>query len=504
VTVPAGGATLTGLVTLTATASDPTVSGQQTSGIGSLQFRVDGTNVGAKLASAPYSVSWETTLAPNGSHTVSVQIVDKAGNSVVSPSVTVTVSNALPPSMAGTLIMPTLDDEKRTYTKWGWRWTTADEPAALTRDPFLDYYNTDRYVAGNPEIHGDLEGDDLWTYVMMYRRTGNKIYYERAKAWRDYYVNHYRTSGEFDYDKGFLLDHLFGYGLVAWYEYTKESGTADTAALAEAENLGAESEQFWKENSSLTMGEYGARQGARHLLLATELARATGKARWIALRDDMISRWLNSARWDEARGMYFYGSWNTNGAIPSGDCQYTGASNCPYEKGDRVTSPFQTGILTNAFEWAYQALPATDTRRDELKRRMVKMAQFVYDYGLDPYYRYSGASFGIVDGNIWHNYSSKCGTTCTYWDPVYTTSLVNTLVRGYKYTGDRKYYDKAKVFFDRGTKGIYGEPVKRDAADDEVSHFVDTRFASATGYAYLDYNRGELFYTYMIFENGGL
>jgi hypothetical protein len=107
------------------------------------------------------------------------------------------------------------------------------------------------------------------------------------------------------------------------------------------------------------------------------------------------------------------------------------------------------------------SLPPTDARRDESRRRLIKIAQFVYNNGLDPIYQYTAASFGFVNGKLYHSYSANCGTTCTSWDPVYTTSLVNALVRGYKYTGDRKYYDKAKVFFNRGSKGVYGSATKR-------------------------------------------
>jgi hypothetical protein len=197
--------------------------------------------------------------------------------------------------------------------------------------------------------------------------------------------------------------------------------------------------------------------------------------------------------------MYFFGEFDTNNKIAEAGSSGT------YDKGDRIVAPFQAGILSNAMEWAYQSLPASDTaRRDELKRRMVKMAQFVYDNGLDPTYKYTASSFGIVNGKLWHSYSASCGSGCTFWDSAYTTSLVNTLVRGYKLTGDRKYYDKAREFFNRGSKGIYGNPNTRTAPDSEVAHFVDTQFASGTDFFFLDFNRGELFYTYMLFENGGL
>ena len=37
-----------------------------------------------------------------------------------------------------------------------------------------------------------------------------------------------------------------------------------------------------------------------------------------------------------------------------------------------------------------------------------------------------------------------------------------------------------------------------------VYHYVDTRFDTSTGSQYLYNNKGELQYTYLIFENGGV
>jgi len=96
---PAAGATLSGSVNLTAAASDNV-------GVASVQFKVDGGNVGASLASAPYEYSLSTTALPNGSHTISAVATDAAGNSTTSTSVTVTVNNTTkdttPPAVAVT------------------------------------------------------------------------------------------------------------------------------------------------------------------------------------------------------------------------------------------------------------------------------------------------------------------------------------------------------------------------------------------------------------------
>ena len=92
VTSPASGATVSGSITVTATASDDR-------GVAGVQFQLDGVNGGAEDATAPYSVSWDTTTASNGSHTLTAIARDAAGNHTTSAPVTITVSNApAPPS----------------------------------------------------------------------------------------------------------------------------------------------------------------------------------------------------------------------------------------------------------------------------------------------------------------------------------------------------------------------------------------------------------------------
>src|SRR6185503_9509165 len=168
------------------------------------------------------------------------------------------------------------------------------------------------YVVEDPDIHGDTEGDDLWSYLMMWLRTGQAGYRDRAAAWARYFKEDYRncvgTDGTtFCYDRdAFGADHLWGYGLIAWYVAMQ-----DDDALAEAVRLGEVVEGLWADDSPfgcLPSGGctwYGVRQVGRHLLFATRLAEVTGDARWEALRDRMLERLLTSADWDEERGMYF-------------------------------------------------------------------------------------------------------------------------------------------------------------------------------------------------------
>src|SRR5437667_292175 len=89
VTSPASGSTVSGTVPVTASV---TIVGSLT--VAGVQFKLDGNNLGAEDTSAPYSVSWNTTTASNGSHTLTAVARDGLlGTLWTSDPVTVTVSN---------------------------------------------------------------------------------------------------------------------------------------------------------------------------------------------------------------------------------------------------------------------------------------------------------------------------------------------------------------------------------------------------------------------------
>src|SRR5262252_4057420 len=89
-TAPSNGATVSGTVTVSASASDNV-------GVAGVQFTLDGANLGAEDTASPYSVSWNTTGVANGSHTLTATARDAAGNRTTSAAVTVTVNNGPPP-----------------------------------------------------------------------------------------------------------------------------------------------------------------------------------------------------------------------------------------------------------------------------------------------------------------------------------------------------------------------------------------------------------------------
>jgi hypothetical protein len=95
-TAPAAGATLSGSVTVSATASDNV-------GVVGVQFQVDGANLGLEDTTSPYTVSWNTALIANGTHTLTAVARDVAGNQTTSAGILVTVNNTIPDTIAPTV-----------------------------------------------------------------------------------------------------------------------------------------------------------------------------------------------------------------------------------------------------------------------------------------------------------------------------------------------------------------------------------------------------------------
>jgi hypothetical protein len=90
VTAPADGAQVSGLVNLTADASDNV-------GVAGVQFEVDSTPVGSEDVSAPYSFNWGSGGVSNGTHVITAVARDAQGNQTRSAPITVTVSNTQTP-----------------------------------------------------------------------------------------------------------------------------------------------------------------------------------------------------------------------------------------------------------------------------------------------------------------------------------------------------------------------------------------------------------------------
>ena len=128
---PAAGALVSGTVTVSANASDNV-------GVASVQFQLDGTNLGSADTTLPYSISWNTTTVSSGVHTLRAIARDLAGNTTTSGAINVTVSNIVPPPSSSWTNEPagftTVEEtgwETGTLGNWYKIFTSADKPISV-------------------------------------------------------------------------------------------------------------------------------------------------------------------------------------------------------------------------------------------------------------------------------------------------------------------------------------------------------------------------------------
>ena len=87
ISAPVSGSTVSGSAVVVSTTASDNV------GVAGVQFKLDGVNLGVEDTTSPYSTTWNTTTATNGSRILSATARDAAGNTITSVGVTVTVNN---------------------------------------------------------------------------------------------------------------------------------------------------------------------------------------------------------------------------------------------------------------------------------------------------------------------------------------------------------------------------------------------------------------------------
>lgn len=147
ITAPSLGATVNGLVTITASASP---SASTNSPVAGIQFKLDGVNLGPQVSSRPYSVLWNSVQTAAGSHVITAVARDRAGVVTTSAAVNVTVgkiTTAAPPSRRSTDFSLTEGEAKA--------WTMADVSPAIT----VGYARVAAETEGSA-----LEGSAIFSY----------------------------------------------------------------------------------------------------------------------------------------------------------------------------------------------------------------------------------------------------------------------------------------------------------------------------------------------------
>lgn len=89
ISAPKANTTVSATQTITATVSDSVGT------ISSVQFKLDGVNLGSPVTKSPYSYSWDTTTATNAAHQLTAVATNTANLSTTSAAVSVTVQNTV-------------------------------------------------------------------------------------------------------------------------------------------------------------------------------------------------------------------------------------------------------------------------------------------------------------------------------------------------------------------------------------------------------------------------
>jgi hypothetical protein len=181
-TSPASGSTVSGTVTVSASASDNV-------GVVAVQFRLDGANLGAEDTTAPYSVTWDTRAAADGSHALTAVARDQANNAGTSAAATVTVSNP-PVSAGGDLFVAIVDGTVQWRGPDGSLRTVLDSPSdgqisSLAFDAARNLYVPHWWgrspgVPGNYMVRFDPDGNFLGSFGSGYDCSPSSVAFDPA------------------------------------------------------------------------------------------------------------------------------------------------------------------------------------------------------------------------------------------------------------------------------------------------------------------------------------
>ncbi len=181
ITAPAGGATVSSIVTLSANASD-------NAGVQSVQFRIDGCGTRRSVTRGPHTASPGTpTRLANGTHFITAVVRDKAGNRTTSATVTVTVSN--------TQTQPTGLVAAYGFNEWSGTRAGAVSRATLTRGQYRSARNSDAMNNGVTVL--DAPSLDLTTALTlrgMVPTHSRERLHPRSRV-RDWWLGRHRACG---------------------------------------------------------------------------------------------------------------------------------------------------------------------------------------------------------------------------------------------------------------------------------------------------------------------
>jgi hypothetical protein len=154
ITSPAAGASVSGTITVSATATDA-------GGVASVQFHLDGNSVGSAITTAPYNYLLNTASLSNGNHTITATVLDIYNLSATSAAATFNVNNTNTPltvsitspasgaNVSGTITVSVTATDSNTVTSVQLRVDSSNTGSPDTTAPYSFSLNTSGLTNGN-------------------------------------------------------------------------------------------------------------------------------------------------------------------------------------------------------------------------------------------------------------------------------------------------------------------------------------------------------------------
>ncbi len=173
VITPSTGSTVSGTVALSANASD-------TKGITSVQYRIDGVNIGSPVTTSPYQMNWDSTSIVNGPHTLTAAATNVDGITSVSAPINLTVNNASPtggnmvPNASVETVNPNNSNAPLNWqtSKWGTNTTSFSYLTTGHSGGRSLKVQMTRYTSGDAKWYfapQNVTGDTQYTYSDWYQ-----------------------------------------------------------------------------------------------------------------------------------------------------------------------------------------------------------------------------------------------------------------------------------------------------------------------------------------------
>ena len=416
----------------------------------------------------------------------------------------------------------TLEDEEATYVAWGWKNGEARK-AALLKNEWMKA--RPEYHVASDLAHDETETDDAEGCLLMALRTGGRGYFDAGLAWARYYTNNFvwrtdypvgtaRKPGKamklvgkddsdivswgMSYNNGRTCGcHFYGGGAMDYYVLTGEKSLLLGCGDVQEYTLKWDKSTPGKDG----VGGYGTRGFGRQFLAAIryyEITRDPAARKHMDHMAQLAVKEPNMIRDEDwaficapaSNGMEKGLCTKTLNALPK-LADYMKEKGLTWdEKASAITD--KSGAKWNVYDaagsweqtYVQQAMERYYrlTHDKDVGDYVVRYANFFRKFAWNEHcqqvgYRLWGVHFpekGTCLGSQsskWDPKHDTCPGPGTKHDGWYTRFGPDVAVRAFTVSGDKKYLDQAKSYWNRGSKWGY-QVTKPSAPDDEVATFA--------------------------------